>query len=170
MSFRDKINYFYIKNIKKHMVCPSCENTLRGYLYISEDGTVWKCDKCGYSLCNGEFSDNYTFWFCDCCGTYLNAQEDFDRHASHWSCKKCGFDNDITERNFVGICKDCGEKMPNPKMSICEKCKAKRLGVLKNGLQFASDIMHCAARLCSDSSADLYVENEFSELKSEEES
>lgn len=134
MSLIDKANYFYTKNIRKCMECPVCY----GNMIFRKRDNVWCCEKCNYVLSEKEFLDDFVFWFCDGCGTYLNVQEGFDRKASNWNCKRCGFNNDITENNIKGECKDCGALIDNPDATICSACKTIRLKKAQEFLQVLS--------------------------------
>ena len=123
MSISDSLSYFYIKNIKRWMHCPICNNKL----LFNSNSSNWICDGCKYSLSESEFLDNFVFWFCDACNSYLNIQEGFNRKEAHHICDVCGFDNNITPSNIVGICRDCERHIGNPNASICEECKIARL-------------------------------------------
>lgn len=39
-------------------------------------------------------------WYCDECDALLNDQEGFDISTGKWICKKCGFENDISQNNI----------------------------------------------------------------------
>ena len=123
MSISDSLSYFYIKKIKRWMHCPICNNKM----FFNTNSSNWICDGCKYSLSETEFLDDYIFWFCDCCNTYLNIQSGFDRKVTQHVCEICGFDNNTTPSNIVGICKDCGKHIDNPNTTICEDCKIVRL-------------------------------------------
>lgn len=134
----DKLTYFYIRNIKKYMICPSCGDKL----LLDKKNEVWSCCKCSYSLSTEEFENDYIFWFCDGCGVFLNNQKGFDLNGSQWTCKKCGVENDISLNNVVDICRDCGEKLPpNTKFGLCDKCKIEELKLLGKQLELASDVL-----------------------------
>lgn len=136
-SIGEQLTHFYIKKIKKWMYCPACD----GQMVITKNSTLWKCNKCGYSLVTSEFEDDYVFWFCDKCNAYLNNQEGFDRHLQHWVCEKCGFDNNITDDNVVGFCIDCGILLPDVNKSLCKECKTKRLERAQVALEIAADAL-----------------------------
>lgn len=123
MKISDNLTYFYIKNIKRWMPCPAC-NQKMFFLKKSDD---WICSNCKYTLSEVEYLDDYVFWFCDCCNTYLNMQRSFDKSKTRHICLECGFENDTTSSNIVGICKDCGIHLKNPNGTICEECKIVRL-------------------------------------------
>ena len=96
MNIGDRINYFYIKKIKKYIECPVCHNQM----YFNKSTKSWACQECSYSISEAEFLDDYVFWFCDECGTYLNIQPGFDRNATKHICQYCGFKNDTTAANI----------------------------------------------------------------------
>ena len=123
MNVSDKLTYFYTKKIKRWMLCPVCYQKM----HFSKNNSNWICDNCKYTLLEADFLDNYVFWYCDCCNSYLNIQNEFDRKGTHHICENCGFDNDITPSNIVGVCKDCGTHIDNPNATICENCKIVRL-------------------------------------------
>jgi ribosomal protein L37AE/L43A len=84
------------KKAVKEMICPSCGDTMK-----SDDKTaVWKCDKCNYSISEKALSNGEVFWFCDKCEAFMNTQKGFNTKSSHWTCSKCGFDNDVTAANI----------------------------------------------------------------------
>ncbi len=120
----DKISFSYLKNVKKWMYCPSCND---GKLTINKNKTLWECKNCGYELTTTEFENGYVFWFCDKCNAYLNSQEGFDKCADKHLCKVCGYENNITFYNIKGMCKDCGLLLSNPDATLCEECKIERL-------------------------------------------
>ena len=122
-KFSEKVTHFFIKKIKKWMFCPVCEDKMR----ISKDGKVWECSRCGYSLLDYDFKNDYVFWFCDCCGTYLNNQSGFHLGADSHKCTKCGFENNTTSSNIKDMCVDCGKLLPEGAGSLCEDCKTIRL-------------------------------------------
>ena len=97
-SLKDKVIYFYIRNIKRWMYCPACQN---GILTVKSNNKTWKCDKCEYSIFVKEFESGVVFWFCDNCGTFLNIQQDFNPKSGHFICKKCGLVNDVSEQNII---------------------------------------------------------------------
>ena len=82
----------------------------------------WHCSNCKYSLLEKDFLNDFVFWFCDGCETYLNIQDGFEEHGLTWTCKKCGFDNEVFFR-----CKDCGTILENSKSTICSDCKIIRM-------------------------------------------
>ena len=96
MNILDRINYFYIKKIKKYIECPVCHCRM----YFNKRTISWECLECSYCISEAEFLDNYVFWFCDECGTYLNVQSGFDRNANNHICQCCGFENDTTAANI----------------------------------------------------------------------
>lgn len=123
MKTNDKLSYFYIKNIKRWMLCPACNQKL----HFSKTTKNWDCDNCNYSLSETEFLDDFIFWFCDGCNAYLNIQDDFNKKEDHHVCNICGFDNNTSTSNIVGICRDCGNHIINHNSTICEDCKIIRL-------------------------------------------
>ncbi len=123
ISFGDRASYFYIKNLKKWMFCPSCKN---GKMSFNKKTSHWVCEDCGYGFSEEYFLDDCVFWFCDECETYLNNQEDFDRNASKHICRNCGYENDTTFDNIKGTCADCGKLLPNPDATLCADCRQVR--------------------------------------------
>ena len=115
-----RISYFYIRNIKKWMHCPSCKN---GKMVFNKQLALWKCNDCGYHFTEEYFLDDCVFWFCDECGTYLNNQEGFERGFSKHVCRNCGYENDIVSDNIKGICVDCGKVLPNSDTTLCLDCR-----------------------------------------------
>ena len=75
ISLGDRASYFYIKNLKKWMFCPSCK---KGKMSFNKKTSHWMCEDCGYGFSEKYFLDDCVFWFCDECETYLNNQEGFD--------------------------------------------------------------------------------------------
>ncbi|MBO5248039.1 MAG: hypothetical protein J6B54_01935, partial [Clostridia bacterium] len=122
-NIMNRIQYAYIRKIKKWMFCPACQ---KGKMSINKKSTMWTCEECCYQLPADEFEDNYVFWWCDECGTYLNNQECFDRNASKHICRKCGYENDTTFNNIKGICSDCGKTLPDPDATLCTDCRQER--------------------------------------------
>ena len=116
----DKLNNFYIKNIKKWMFCPVCK---KGKMIIAKKLNLWICEDCNYQLSNKEFENNYVFWFCDECESYLNNQDGFDITSNKHICRNCGYENDTTENNIKGCCSDCGKLISNPEATICVECR-----------------------------------------------
>lgn len=123
-SIKDRLTYFYIRRVKRWMICPCCK---KGKLRISEKEKKWICKDCGYSLSADLFEDNYVFWWCDECDSFLNIQEGFDRFGVKHICQDCGYENDITFDNIKGICSDCGKKLENPDATLCDDCKKVRV-------------------------------------------
>lgn len=81
------------KKAVKKMICPSCGNTMK----LDDKTAVWKCDKCNYSISQKALNDGEVFWFCDKCEAFMNTQKSFKTESGHWTCLKCGFDNDVTD-------------------------------------------------------------------------
>lgn len=127
----DRLNYAYIRKIKKWMFCPACQN---GKMTINPKATMWTCEKCGYQLSADEFEDDYVFWFCDECKTYLNNQEGFDCGASKHICTECGYENDTTFDNIKGICSKCGKVISVPDVTLCADCIQERRRKVKERL------------------------------------
>ncbi len=149
MRILDSLTYFYIKNIKRWMFCPVCNQKL----YFSKKTKAWECNSCNYTLPETEFLDDFVFWFCDGCGTYLNIQTGFDRKALTHICEKCGFNNDTSFSNIKGECKDCGRLLDNPDATICNDCKTKRMAA-------ARDFCMQAASFCKELSSSLNKKEE----------
>ena len=106
ISIGDRATYFYIKNLKKWMFCPSCKN---GKMSFNKKTSHWVCEDCGYSFSEEYFLDDCVFWFCDECETYLNNQEGFDKHSPKHICRS--------------------SRVPSKKLrrSICESLQSKDL-------------------------------------------
>ena len=138
----ESLTYAYIRKIKKWMFCPACQN---GKMSINKKSTLWTCEECGYKLSADEFEDDYVFWFCDECNSYLNNQEEFDRHASRHICKKCGYENDTTFDNLKGICTDCGKIIPDPDGTLCVDCRQIRRQKAKERLITAGKVVGVVA-------------------------
>ncbi len=132
------------------MECPVCHKTLK----FDKSTSSWVCDDCKYSLTEKEFLDDYVFWFCDGCGTYMNVQEGFDRKGKRWICTECGFDNDITDGNIKGECKDCGKLLDNPDADLCEDCKILRIKKAQIILEGTSDICNTLSDVLDDPGED----------------
>ena len=147
-NFIEKLQLAYIKNIKRHMVCPSCGDRLT----INKKGTLWECKKCGYGLSHKDFEKGYIFWFCDKCNTFLNNQDGFDSKRSEFCCTSCGHKNDISAENIKDICKDCGTILePGSKFGLCPECLKLRTdkwkGRLKTGLKIVGGLAAIAGVL-----------------------
>ena len=39
-------------------------------------------------------------WYCDKCGAIMNKQPGFNTHSEIWTCRKCGYENKVTENNL----------------------------------------------------------------------
>lgn len=133
----DRISYFYIKNLKKWMFCPSCKN---GKMSFNKKTSHWMCEDCGYSFSEETFLESCIFWFCDECESYLNNQEGFDCIASKHICRNCGYENDTTFDNTKGICSDCGKILPGPDASLCADCRQIRREKAKQWLITAGKV------------------------------
>jgi predicted RNA-binding Zn-ribbon protein involved in translation (DUF1610 family) len=133
----DRATYFYIKNIKKWMFCPSCKN---GKMSFNKKTSHWVCEDCGYSFSEEYFLDDCVFWFCDECEIYLNNQEGFDKHSPKHICRNCGYENDTTFDNIKGTCSDCGKILPNPDATLCADCRQSRREKAKQWLKVAAGI------------------------------
>lgn len=114
----DEVSYFYIKNVKGWMECPICGEKM----CFDETHESWVCENSDFRLTEAEFMDGYVFWFCDQCGEFLNAQKGFLKDASTWACTNCGFENDMSAENLVGMCRECGALLENPDASLCPDC------------------------------------------------
>lgn len=144
-NFIEKIQYIYIKKIKRYMVCPACGDKLR----INKKGNLWKCDKCDYKLSHKKIEKGYIFCFCDKCDTFLNNQEEFNYNNKKFCCTKCGHKNDITIENTKKICKDCGVVLTqDSKYGLCSKCLKIRTekwnGRFKTGLKIIGGLAAAA--------------------------
>ena len=137
ISIGDRATYFYIKNIKKWMLCPTCKH---GKMSFNKKNSHWVCEDCGYSFSEEYFLDDCVFWFCDECETYLNNQEGFDRHASKHICRTCGYENDTTFENIKGTCSDCGKILPDPDATLCADCRQARREKAKQWLITAGKV------------------------------
>ncbi|MBR3864140.1 MAG: hypothetical protein IKJ19_03355 [Clostridia bacterium] len=40
-------------------------------------------------------------WYCDNCDAHLNNQCGFNTLFGHWTCTKCGWDNDVSDSNIL---------------------------------------------------------------------
>ena len=65
ISVGDRISYFYIRNIKKWMYCPSCKT---GKMVFNKKSKLWTCMDCGY-----HFSEEYS-WMIVCFGFVTNVE------------------------------------------------------------------------------------------------
>ncbi|MGX8700527.1 hypothetical protein [Caproiciproducens sp.] len=83
------------KKMVKKMICPSCGDIMK----LDDKTAVWKCDKCSYSIFEKALKNGAVFWFCDKCEAFMNTQKGFNTEHGHWTCSKCGFDNDVTDAN-----------------------------------------------------------------------
>ena len=137
MSFSDKVTYFYIKNIKKWMFCPSCKT---GKMKFDKNFSKWKCN-CGYHVTEKEFLDDGVFWFCDECESFLNNQEGFDSHSSKHICRNCGYENDTTLDNIKGTCSDCGKILTDKDATLCDYCRQIRREKAKQWLITAGKVV-----------------------------
>ena len=137
MSFSDKVTYFYIKNIKKWMFCPSCKT---GKMKFDKNFSKWKCN-CGYHFTEKDFLDDGVFWFCDECESFLNNQEGFDRHASKHICRNCGYENDTALDNIKGACSDCGKILTDKDATLCDDCRQIRREKAKQWLITAGKVV-----------------------------
>ena len=122
-DFGDKTKYFFIKNIKKWILCPNCKN---GKMTFNKKNALWICEDCGYHFSEEFFLNDCVFWFCDECDAYLNSQEGFERKAPKHICRNCGYENDTTFENIKGICTDCGKVLPDPNATLCADCRQVR--------------------------------------------
>lgn len=114
----DQVSYFFIKNVKRWMECPLCGEEM----HFNKTTETWECESGDFLLPEKEFLDGYVFWFCDQCGCFLNVQEGFAADAGCWTCTECGFENNVTEENLVGACRECGRLLDNPDASLCPDC------------------------------------------------
>ena len=137
ISIGDRATYFYIKNLKKWMFCPSCKN---GKMSFNKKTSHWVCEDCGYGFSEEYFLDDCVFWFCDECETYLNNQEGFDKHSPKHICRNCGYENDTTFDNIKGTCSDCGKLLPNPDATLCADCRQSRREKAKQWLITAGKV------------------------------
>lgn len=137
ISLGDRASYFYIKNLKKWMFCPSCK---KGKMSFNKKTSHWMCEDCGYGFSEKYFLDDCVFWFCDECETYLNNQEGFDRNASKHICRNCGYENDTTFDNIKGTCSDCGKLLPNLDATLCADCRQARREKAKQWLITAGKV------------------------------
>lgn len=137
ISISDRATYYYTKNLKKWMFCPSCKN---GKMSFNKKTSHWVCEDCGYSFSEEYFLDDCIFWFCDECETYLNNQEGFDKHSSKHICRNCGYENDTTFDSIRGTCSDCGKLLPNPDATLCADCRQARREKAKQWLITAGKV------------------------------
>lgn len=141
-SIGDRINYFYIKNIKKWMFCPACKD---GKMSFVKKKASWVCEDCGYSFSEEYFLSDCVFWFCDECDSYLNNQEGFDRNNKRHICQCCGYENDTTIENIAGVCSDCNKRLPDPNATLCADCRQERRKKAKEWLIKAGKAIGVAA-------------------------
>ena len=132
----NKVSYIYIKHLKKWIECPVCHEEMR----FNKQKQSWVCNSCNYKILEKDFIDDFVFWFCDGCNAYLNIQDNFNKKETHHVCDLCGFDNNTTTSNIVGICRDCGNHINNPNSTICEDCKIIRLEKAQNKLNELSEM------------------------------
>ena len=71
---------------------------------------------------NEQFYDDVE-WYCDNCDAHLNNQSGFHVESGMWTCKKCGWINDVSDsnildgselefvRNVYVVCPNCGAHM-----------------------------------------------------------
>ena len=150
------LTYAYIKNIKKWMFCPNCNND-KNKLRLSADKTWWICNKCDYKISAKDFDDDYIFWFCDNCNTFLNIQKGFTESEGSWICEKCNYLNEVGKDNIAGICKYCGIILDNPESTSCSDCRDKqydkwirRLNKVPEILDGVDAVIESADRLKND--------------------
>lgn len=122
---------FYLKHIKRNMICPACG----GKLIINKDKTVWECNKCSYTLLNSDFENNYVFWFCDECGEFLNVQNGFDSKSEKWICTNCGTENNITPAQVKDICIKCGKISDTTTFGLCDDCFKEMKSKIAKGIR-----------------------------------
>lgn len=138
MRITDRLTYFYLRKIKKWMICPNCNKPT---LKINKAGSIWFCSECGYKIDREEFENGCIFWFCDNCNTFLNIQDGFNTDEGIWICEKCGCLNDTSSENIIGVCKYCGKELDNPDQTICDECRTQRLIELKNKTEIAQKVL-----------------------------
>lgn len=92
------------KDYSDGVICPVCGSKCYW------DGDEWVCDSCGYvpdadTLEYDSETDTVNAldidWYCDECDAYLNSQRGFNPYADTWVCKKCGYENDLSEDNIL---------------------------------------------------------------------
>lgn len=76
---------------------------------------------------------NKVTWYCDSCDATLNKQHGFKTKYVAWICEKCGYLNDVTDKNILSTektniiinshkkCIKCGGHMFLQKLSTGEK-------------------------------------------------
>jgi Primosomal protein N'' (replication factor Y) - superfamily II helicase len=96
-SLKDRLIYFYIREIKKKMECPACRNHI---MRVNKMTGEWKCEFCGYHFSIEEFESGMVFWFCDGCESFLNNQDGFSDKKRFFVCRQCGYMNELTEDNI----------------------------------------------------------------------
>ncbi len=76
--------------------CPSCY----GKLFYNIDTQCYVCENCSYAISEKSLLDECIYWFCDKCKSFMNVQEGFDIKTGVWNCKRCGLENDVSEKNI----------------------------------------------------------------------
>ena len=119
----DRLSNAYTRRIKKWIPCPACQ---RAIMRIDNSHDLWTCEECGYQVSASSIENTAVFWYCAECHAYLNRQDGFDSSSERHVCTKCGYDNDLSEINIKGVCRNCGASLPNFKDKYCADCKRKR--------------------------------------------
>lgn len=84
------------ENFDKTRTCPSCY----GNLLYNADTQYHVCECCNFAISEKSLLDGYIYWFCDKCKCFMNVQEGFNTKSGVWNCKRCGFENDVSEKNI----------------------------------------------------------------------
>lgn len=120
-KLKEQLQQFYEKRIRGHKDCPVCKGV--DTMLADNKRKLWECKECGYSITYDKFYSDYIYWFCDDCEAFLNIQPGFESAKEKWICQCCGYENDITESNIKGQCKDCGMLIDNVDAELCDNCK-----------------------------------------------
>lgn len=84
------------ENFQRKKICPSCY----GNLFYNADTQYYACEHCDFAISEKSLLDGYIYWFCDNCKCFMNVQEGFNTKLGIWNCKRCGFENDVSEKNI----------------------------------------------------------------------
>lgn len=72
--------------------------TPEGHNYTYDDGDGLEFD--GNVVRAARSYTGVIDWYCDCCNCYMNNQPGFNTLTGHWTCTKCGEDNDVSDNNI----------------------------------------------------------------------
>ena len=60
-------------------------------------------------------------WYCDNCDAHLNNQLGFNAYTGFWTCEKCGYVNDVSEKNILS---GDDEEFVRMVYEVCPRCGA----------------------------------------------